>query len=259
MERVATCGGESQFAALWAGENQGRPTKKDRNVNRVLVVDDEAAIREVLRAYLEAGNYTVIEAGTGAAALDSAREHSPAVVLLDLGLPDRDGLEVLRELTTFSSAYVMLVSARAEEVDRLVGLRMGADDYITKPFSPREVVARVDAMLRRDRRGVAAERVEPAGGLSVDRLTREVHVDGQPVALSALDFDLLLAMWEEPGRVFSRQQLLERVWGGDFFGDDRIVDVHVRSIRAALGDDAVEPRFLATVRGVGYKCMAGAR
>lgn len=226
---------------------------------QVLVVDDEAAIRDVLRAYLEASGYDVAEASDGAGAVAQARRDPPEVVLLDLCLPDMDGLEVMKQLASFSSAYVLLVSARAEEVDRLVGLRMGADDYVTKPFSPREIVARVDAVLRRDRhRPAGLERSEPSG-LVVDRLTREVRVDGRPVELSALDFDLLAALYDAPGRVYSRRQLLERVWGGDFFGDERIVDVHVRSIRAALGDDPADPRFVATVRGVGYKCVAGAR
>lgn len=226
-------------------------------MDRVLVVDDEAAIREVLRAYLESSGYAVVEAGDGASALAAVRREDPAVVLLDLGLPDRDGLEVLRDIADISQAYVLLVTARAEEVDRLVGLRMGADDYVTKPFSPREVVARVDAVLRRDRQVRAAGPRPP--GLAVDRSTREVRVDGRPVDLTALDFDLLAALYEAPGRVFSRRQLLAQVWGGDYFGDERLVDVHIRSIRAALGDDPADPRFVATVRGVGYKCLAGAR
>lgn len=223
-------------------------------MDHVLVVDDEPQIREVLRGYLEAAGYGVLEAGTGAQARELAASASPAAVLLDLGLPDEDGLEVLAELTRSSSARVLLVSARAEEVDRLVGLRMGADDYITKPFSPREVVARVDVVLRRNRQANAPRKAEE--GLTVDRLTREVRVDGSAVDLSALDFDLLAALYDTPGRVYSRRQLLERVWGGDFFGDERIVDVHIRTIRAALGDDPAEPRFIATVRGVGYKCVA---
>ncbi|SDB85213.1 DNA-binding response regulator, OmpR family, contains REC and winged-helix (wHTH) domain [Raineyella antarctica] len=226
---------------------------------RVLVVDDEAAIRDVLRGYLEASGYEVAEAPDGAGAVESVRHAHPDVVLLDLGLPDRDGLEVMQQIEAACEAYVLLVTARAEEVDRLVGLRLGADDYITKPFSPREVVARVDAVLRRGRRTAPnPDRLE-CDGLVVDRLTREVRVDERPVELSALDFDLLAALCEAPGRVFSRRQLLERVWGGDFFGDERIVDVHVRTIRAALADDPSAPRFLATVRGVGYKCRAGSR
>lgn len=228
---------------------------------RVLVVDDEAGIREVLRGYLEASAYEVLEAGDGATALDLASHAAPAVILLDLGLPDRDGLELIRDVTEATDAYLLVVSARAEEVDRLVGLRLGADDYITKPFSPREVVARVDAVLRRDRRHAAEDtedRVE-FDGLVVDRGRREVRVDDRSVDLSALDFDLLTVMCQAPRRVFSRRQLLERVWGSDYFGDERIVDVHIRTIRAALGDDPSQPRFVATVRGVGYKCVAASR
>jgi len=150
--------------------------------------------------------------------------------------------------------YVILVTARTEEVDKLVGLGVGADDYVTKPFSPREVAARVKAVLRRDRgtrdTGAAVLQFE---GLTVDPGAREVRVDGTAVTLSALEFDVLAALAGAPGRVFSRRQLLERVWGYDFFGDERVVDVHIRSLRARLGDDAANPRLLATVRGVGYK------
>jgi DNA-binding response OmpR family regulator len=155
---------------------------------------------------------------------------------------------------TFSDVYVIVVTARTEEVDKLVGLGVGADDYVTKPFSPREVAARVKAVLRRDR-GVrqAGAAVLRFDGLTVDPGTREVQADGTPVVLSALEFDLLAALAEAPGRVFSRRQLLERVWGYDFFGDERVVDVHIRSLRARLGDDAANPRLIATVRGVGYK------
>ncbi len=230
---------------------------------RVLVVDDEVAIRDVLRGYLQAAAYDVIEAGDAGTALELLRSRRPEVVLLDLGLPDRDGLEVLREVAGSRDAYVLVVSARAEELDRLVGLRLGADDYITKPFSPREVVARVEAVLRRGRGpapdGLSADDRHEYEGLVIDRGRREVLVDGRAVDLTALDFDLLAALGDAPGRVFSRRQLLERVWGGDFFGDERIVDVHVRTIRAALGDDPGSPRFVGTVRGVGYRCVAKPR
>lgn len=225
---------------------------------RVLVVDDEAGIREVLRGYLEASAYEVLEAGDGATAVELARRAAPAVILLDLGLPDRDGLGLVRELAEATEAYVLVISARAEEVDRLVGLRLGADDYITKPFSPREVVARVDAVLRRGRREPVEDRIE-VDGLVIDRARREIRVDDHPVDLSALDFDVLTALCQAPGRVFSRRQLLERVWGSVDVGDERLIDVHIRTIRAALGDDPARPRFVATVRGVGYKCVARPR
>ncbi|WP_067853658.1 response regulator transcription factor [Nocardia shimofusensis] len=224
----------------------------------VLVVDDEPHIRRVLRGYLEADGYRVAEAATGSHAVALARSFRPDLVLLDIRLPDFDGLEVLRRIRGFSDVYVVLVTARSEEADKLVGLAAGADDYITKPFAPREVAARVRAVLRRARdTGLATSRVA-ASGLTVDPDTREVTVDGTPVQLSALEFDLLLALARAPGRVYSRRQLLEKVWGGDFFGDERVVDVHIRSIRRTLGDDAGAPRFIGTVRGVGYKFVAPA-
>jgi DNA-binding response OmpR family regulator len=223
-------------------------------MRQVLVVDDEPHIRTVLRGYLEAEGFAVSEAADGEAAVRQVRQSPPDLVLLDVMPPGIDGLEVLRQLRTFSDVYVILVTARTEEVDKLVGLGVGADDYVTKPFSPREVAARVKAVLRRDRgmrdAGGAVLRFE---GLSIDRDAREVRVDGTAVSLSALEFDVLAALADAPGRVFSRRQLLERVWGYDFFGDERVVDVHIRSLRARLGDDAAKPRLIATVRGVGYK------
>ncbi len=223
-------------------------------MRQVLVVDDEPHIRTVLRGYLEAEGFAVSEAADGEAAVRQVRQAAPDLVLLDVMLPGIDGLEVLRQLRTFSDVYVILVTARAEEVDKLVGLGVGADDYVTKPFSPREVAARVKAVLRRGRGtrepGGAVLRFE---GLTVDRDAREVRAGGAAVALSALEFDVLTALADAPGRVFSRRQLLERVWGYDFFGDERVVDVHIRSLRARLGDDAASPRLIATVRGVGYK------
>ena len=223
-------------------------------MRRVLVVDDEPHIRTVLRGYLQADGFEVAEATDGAAALAAMREQPPDLVLLDVMMPGIDGLEVLRQLRTFSDVYVILVTARAEEVDKLVGLGVGADDYVTKPFSPREVTARVKAVLRRDR-GVrtAGDATLRFAGVTIDTAGRDVVVNGAPVVLSSLEFDLLAALAAAPGRVFSRAQLLERVWGYDFYGDERVVDVHIRSLRARLGDPAGDPRLIATVRGVGYK------
>jgi DNA-binding response OmpR family regulator len=223
-------------------------------MRRVLVVDDELHIRAVLRGYLEAAGFAVSEAADGDAAVEEVRRDAPDLVLLDVMLPGRDGLEVLREVRTFSDVYVILVTARTEEIDKLLGLGVGADDYITKPFSPREVAARVKAVLRRDRgpRDTSGP-VLRFEGLAIDKDAREVQVDGAAVNLSALEFDVLTALAEAPGRVFSRRQLLEGVWGYDFFGDERVVDVHIRGLRARLGDDAANPRLIATVRGVGYK------
>ncbi len=230
---------------------------------RVLVVDDEASIRVVLRAYLEREGYAVEEAATGKGALELAQSFQPDLILLDVGLPDLDGLEVLRQIRMTSEVYVVMVTARAEEVDLLVGLSVGADDYVTKPFSPREVVARVKTVLRRGRNVPEVVAATPApvaaawqfAGLTIDPERREVRSGEGPVDLSALEFDLLAALASSPGRVFSRAQLLERVWGYAFFGDERVVDVHVRNLRRALGDDAAAPAIIGTVRGVGYKFL----
>jgi DNA-binding response OmpR family regulator len=223
-------------------------------VRRVLVVDDEPHIREVLRAYLEADGIEVTEAGDGESALTVVRENPPDLVLLDVMLPGIDGLETLRQVRTVSDVYVILVTARAEEIDKLVGLGVGADDYVTKPFSPREVTARVKAVLRRDRGRPPDEDASLRfDGVAIDPAAREVAVNGAAVELSSLEFDLLTALARAPGRVFSRAQLLEQVWSYDFYGDERVVDVHIRSLRARLGDDAGDPHLIATVRGVGYK------
>ena len=226
---------------------------------RVLVVDDEATVRDIVRRYLVADGFEVAEAADGPQALDQARALLPDLVVLDVLMPGMDGLEVLRRLRTATDVPVILLTARAEEVDKLVGLSVGADDYVTKPFSPRELVARVRAVLRRqrddDRSGADAD-VMTFEGLVIDVARREVRTDAGTVALTALEFDLLVALAGSPGRVFTRRQLLERVWGWDFVGDERVVDVHIRSLRRSLGDDATEPRIIGTVRGVGYKLVA---
>jgi len=230
----------------------------------VLVVDDEPQIRKLLREYLTADGYHVLEADCGASALrqlgmrgDPAHAQAIDLVLLDIGLPDIDGLEVLSQLRRNSQVYVILVTARTEETDKLVGLTVGADDYITKPFSVREVVARVKAVFRRiDTAARAADDdVMTIGDLRIDLAARAVRLAGTPIELSALDFDLLAALAASPGRVLSRAQLLEKVWGYDFYGDERVVDVHIRTMRKALGDDPLDPTYIATVRGVGYKFL----
>ncbi len=237
---------------------------------RVLVVDDEPRIRTVLRAYLEAEEFVVAEAETAAEAVRQATSEVQDLdlVLLDLGLPDADGLEVLRRIRRTSDVPVILVTARAEEIDKLIGLNVGADDYVTKPFSPREVVARVRTVLRRAGHGLTelpdakgtgrptdGSPVITLDGLTIDEHRHEIHRDGRPITLSALEFDLLVALASAPGRVFSRAQLLEKVWGYDFYGDERVVDVHIRGLRKALGDDAGAPSIIGTVRGVGYKFL----
>lgn len=227
---------------------------------RILVVDDEERIRSLVGQYLRAEGYEVAEAANGEEALAKVQGQHPDLVVLDVRLPGVDGFEVLAELRKRSEVYVIMLTARAEETDKLVGLTAGADDYLTKPFSPRELVARVKAVLRRGREPRGADQdVLSFAGLTIDLGRREVQRDGEAIELTVLEFDLLAALASAPGRVFTRRQLIERVWGWDFFGDDRVVDVHIRNLRRALGDSAEEPRFVGTVRGVGYKLIAEPR
>lgn len=221
---------------------------------RVLVVDDEAPIIELVRGYLEREGMEVIEASHGQVALDLIRERAPDVVVLDVNLPGLDGFEVLRRARAFSDAYVIMLTARAEEIDRIVGLSVGADDYLVKPFSPRELVARIRALLRRPRMGaVPGGEAWEVGDLAVDPRRRAVTLRGLPVVLTAIEFDLLATLIREPGVVLSRQQVLDRAWGADYVGDEHVVDVHLANLRRKLGDDAARPGFIETVRGVGYR------
>ena len=224
----------------------------------VLVVDDEQRLRDLVRGYLEHEGFGVLAAADGQAALELARQHAPDVVVLDLMLPGLDGLEVCRRLRTFSDAYVIMLTAKAEEIDRIIGLEVGADDYVTKPFSPRELIARVRALLRRPRRGAAlspAPTTPPQrfGALTIDQERHEVLVHGQPLGLTALEYALLTTLAAHPGRVLTRDQLLEQVWGGNYFGDDHVVDVHIANLRKKLGDDPAAPAYIETVRGAGYR------
>jgi DNA-binding response OmpR family regulator len=223
---------------------------------RVLVVDDEPPIVELLVGYLSREGYAVSTAGDGAAAVAAVRDGSPDVVVLDVMLPGLDGIEVCRQIRGFSDAYVLMLTARGEELDRIVGLTVGADDYLVKPFSPREVVARVKAMLRRPRLGGQAAGAAPGGiptGLVMDTGRRSVHVDDVPVELTALEFNLLARLAREPGIVVPRQAILEGVWGPGYEQEDHLVDVHIANLRRKLGDDPARPRFVETVRGVGYR------
>jgi DNA-binding response OmpR family regulator len=224
---------------------------------RVLVVDDEVKIRSLVGAYLRSEGFETDEAADGPEALEIFRRRSPDLVVLDVMLPGKDGIEVLREMRRMSDVYVILLTARAEETDKLIGLSVGADDYVTKPFSPRELVARVKAVLRRgERRSGDPDEVLSFDTVAIDPAKRQVIRNGESCDLTALEFDVLAALASSPGRVFSRRQLIERVWGWDFFGDERVVDVHIRNLRAALGDDASAPQVIGTVRGVGYRFVA---
>lgn len=212
----------------------------------ILLVDDEPPILELARGYLEREGFAVASAADGTAGVDLARSLRPDVIVLDVMLPGLDGFEVLRQVRTFSDAYVLMLTARADEVDRLVGLSVGADDYLVKPFSPRELVARVKALLRRPRSMPLAA----AGALVVDPARRTVSVRGDAVSLTATEFDILAALARDPGYVRSRAELLDAVWGSAFVGDDHLVDVHVANLRRKIGEGFVE-----TVRGVGYKVV----
>ena len=228
---------------------------------RILIVDDEERIRSLVASYLKADGFEVVEASNSQDALSEVERRPPDLVIMDVRMPGMDGFEALSQIRKISDVYVIMLTARAEETDRIVGLSVGADDYVTKPFSPRELVARVKAVLRRSRArqtGAAPEDRLEFEEVTIDLGRREVFRNDELVDLTALQFDLLATMAESPGRVFSRGQLIERVWGWDFYGDERIVDVHIRNLRKALGDGAGDPEVIGTVRGVGYKLVATA-
>jgi two-component system alkaline phosphatase synthesis response regulator PhoP len=227
----------------------------------ILVVDDEQPIVDLVAGYLSAEGFGVYRAYDGTAALVMARTVRPDLVILDVMLPGIDGVEVCRRLHQETAVYVLMLTARADEVDKLIGLSVGADDYLTKPFSPRELVARVKAILRRSRSPSERSLERPAlsfGNLVIDPERREVMRNNGYIELTPREFDLLYALAKQPGRVFTREELLQQVWGRDFMGIDRVVDVHIGTLRRKLGDESAEA-VVQTVRGVGYKFVGGAR
>jgi two-component system response regulator RegX3 len=226
----------------------------------VLLVDDEEAITTPLAEALGREGFDTVVAATAAAALEQAGAVEPDLVLLDLMLPDGSGFDVCRELRRTSQVPIIMVTARGDEADRIVGLELGADDYVTKPFSAREVAARIRAVLRRADDAPAAERRDEApvevGELAVDEARRTATLAGEPLELSRKEFDVLLLLAREAGRVVTRERLLEEVWDTTWFGSSKTLDVHVSGIRRKLGDDPAEPRYLHTVRGVGFRLAA---
>ena len=235
---------------------------------RVLIVDDEQKQVDLVRGYLLAEGFEVFAASDGIRALETARSELPDLLILDVMLPGLDGVEVCRRLRHFSDAYVLMLTARGEEIDKVVGLSVGADDYLTKPFSPRELVARVKAMLRRPRFHTAAnsqtgqseaqaDLPQPLvrGELVIDASRHEVSMRGEAVPLTPREFGLLATLAAHPGRVFTRDQLLQQVWSGEYYGD-HVVDVCVTHLRKKLDDDPGEPLYIETVRGVGYRFKA---
>ena len=221
-------------------------------MTKILVIDDEPSIINLVSAYLKPEGYEVYTAADGNAGLKAARAFHPDLIILDLMLPGIDGIELLSRLRRESDVYVIMLTARTDETDKIVGLSVGADDYVTKPFSPRELVARVKAALRRIKTvaGPGAERsVLSFKHVLIDVSAHTVSVDDVPVELTSIEFDLLHALAENHGRVLSREQLLEKIWGADYFGEMRVVDVHLGHVRQKLGDESL----VATVRGVGYR------
>lgn len=231
---------------------------------RALVVDDEPSLVRAVAGYLEHDGFVVATAPDGEQALAAARADPPDVIVLDLMLPGIDGLEVCRQLRTFTDAYVIMLTARTEEIDTLIGLSVGADDYMTKPFSPRELTARIRGLLRRPRmtahstaQSAGDSQVRTIGDLSLNPQSRQVQLGQAVVELTRTEFDLLDALTERPKLAYTRSQLIERVWGPDWVGEEHLVDIHIAHIRAKLGDDPATERYVQTVRGVGYRMGPG--
>lgn len=242
------------------------PTPRPATGLRAMVVEDEQSLADVVATYLEREGFEVTICGDGLQAVTLARQIDPDVIVLDLGLPGLDGVEVCRQVRTHSDAYIVMLTARTEEVDTLIGLSVGSDDYMTKPFSPRELMARIQAMMRRPRTGPAAgapaevpagESLREFGDLTIDVQGREVTVAGNAIALTRTEFDILASLSRDPGAVLSRPQLISAVWGPNWVGDDHLVDVHIGHLRRKLGDEASRGRYVRTVRGVGYRMGIG--
>ena len=225
----------------------------------ILVVDDERPIVDILRFNLEREGYTVLEALDGAEGLESALTNSPDLVLLDVMLPKMDGFEVCRKIREKSGVPIIMITAREEEVDKVLGLEMGADDYITKPFSMRELTARVKANLRRIKTAEQPDNADilKTGDLKINVSRYEIEKDGKTIDLTLREFELINFLARQPGKIFSRESLLEKVWGYEYYGDVRTVDVTVRRLREKVEDDPGEPKYIITKRGVGYYFKSG--
>jgi two-component system response regulator ResD len=237
------------------GYNRVNELETRSTVAKVLIVDDEPNIREVVGLYLRRDGHTIVSATDGEEALEAFRESEPDLVVLDLMLPKMSGLEVCRRMRADRRVPLIMLTARGEEEERIVGLSLGADDYVVKPFSPRELAARVSAVLRRveESSGDVDQKVLSFDGLRIDPNTREILVRGGPATLTAREFDLLHHLASSPGRVYTRDQLMELVWGYTFSADTSTVTVHVRRLREKIESDPANPRYLQTVWGVGYK------
>ncbi len=252
VERLVTTGTATESGTRMRDARSAEPI-------RVVVVDDEVPLVQLITGYLEREGYQVFPAFDGPEALEVIQRSVPDVIILDLMLPGLDGLEVARRVRATSDAYILMLTAKAEEIDRIVGLQVGADDYLTKPFSPRELVARVQAMLRRPRveRDPIAPGVRHFGDLTIDAQAREVTIGGEVVVLTKLEFDLLDTLSAQPRVVFTREQLLQQVWGSANYRDEHVVAVHIANLRRKLNDAPDAPAYIRTVRGVGYRMGEG--
>lgn len=224
-------------------------------MKKILVVDDEPKIVQLARDYLERAGYQVLSAGDGKTAVASIRASKPDLIVLDLGLPEMDGLDVTRAIRKESNVPIVMLTARGEETDKLVGLELGADDYMTKPFSPKELVARVRAVLRRFEASEAGSDIIRSGDLVLDIPRMEATVGGKPVELTSTEFQLLATLAREPGRIFTRAQLLDAVRGTAFESYERAIDAHIKNIRRKIEPDPHEPRYVLMIYGVGYKLV----
>ena len=224
---------------------------------KILIVEDERKLVRVLRGYLEQAGFDVVDAFDGKQALAVFRREKPNLVILDLNLPELDGLDVARVIRKDSNVPIIMLTARIEEADRLIGLELGADDYVTKPFSPREVVARVRTVLRRVEGETASVEILRADAIELDVTKHIVTVQGEPVELTPTEFDLLKVLMQNPGRAFTRIQLLDQVQGETYEGYERTVDAHIKNLRRKIGDDTKQPHIILTVFGVGYKLAEG--
>jgi len=215
---------------------------------KILIVDDEPGIRNLISAYLRKEGYEIFEADDGNKAVKAVHAFKPDMIILDIMLPGMNGLEVLTQIRRESQAYTIFLTARTEETDRIVGLTLGGDDYVTKPFSPKELVARVNAAFRRLQTQISAQELILSQHVRLDRKSRQVLVDNKPLEFTQIEFDLLATLMEHHGQVLSREQLLDHVWGAAYYGETRVIDVHVGHIRQKLND-----RFITTIRGIGYR------
>lgn len=228
-------------------------TNSNNTLRKVLVVDDEATITATVAAYLKQEGFEVSVAADGPTALKMAHAFRPNLIVLDVMLPGMDGFEVLQRLRRESDVYVLMLTAKTQETDKIVGLTVGADAYMTKPFSPRELVAQVKAVLRRGRGATPRDETLEFLHIRIKPQERRAWKHDSELSLTAIELDLLLVLARHHGRVLSREQLIEQVWGNDFFGDDRVVDVHLGHLRKKIEDDPSTPRFIVTVRGAGYR------